>query len=173
MEGRVEREFTVSSVPADKIWHVWNSVEPDLKRAVEKAFGEMTLGDVRRRLELGDMTLWLVWEGGPGTAALKGSAVTEVLSYPRLTAVRITLLGGEEMGLWWQFLLDGLESYSRAIKADRLEAVGRKGLSRSLARMGFKQKYVVMVKEVNNGQNGRYGNNQSNVSPRVIPATVH
>jgi len=75
-------------------------------------------------------------------------AVTEIIDYPLVSALRIVLLAGQDMAVWQRDLLETLESFATLHGATRLEAYGRKGFIRALKPLGFELAYYAVMKEI-------------------------
>lgn len=88
-----------------------------------------------------------VWTIAP-RRCLMAVAVTEIVDYPLVSALRIVLLAGHGMDAWQQDLLERLESFAVLHGASRLEAYGRKGFIRALKPLGFELAYYAVMKEI-------------------------
>ena len=114
------------------------------QRALDHARGELTVDQVLYGVASGKYQLWLVAK----VDGLLGQAVTELVQYPNVLVLRVVLLSGKEMPSWQTLLDEELSAFARREGATRMEAVGRRGLSRTLAPLGFKESYTVMTKEL-------------------------
>lgn len=125
---------------------LWPGVKDLLALAVAQSNGELDMDYVERKLGEGRMQLWVVADReGPRILA---AAVTEFVEYPKRCLLRITLLGGTRLDEWAELLKENFEFFAKSNNADGLEVVGRKGFARKLVPFGFKEKYVVMVRDI-------------------------
>ena len=135
------------AIPATEEWK--RLILPSLARALEYAEGEITAEQLFERASKGLAQLWLVADANMG---ILGVAGTEVVEYPGYSALRVIALAGTGFDTWGDRLLNELLSYAHRYGLVRIEACGRRGLERLLAPLGFKQKYIVITREVDNGQ---------------------
>lgn len=127
-----------------EIVELWPLVAPLLQRALDAAAGELTLDDVGLSIATQRRQLWLTTD----SKRISGAAVTELVKYEQLTAVRVVLLGGQDMDDWSPMMEAAIKDFGRREGARRLEAVGRKGLERKLRPLGWEPKFVVYTKEI-------------------------
>ena len=113
----------------------WQRNRADLLEALARAGGTHDEGDVLAGILGGSLQLW---------AGERSAIVTELIAYPRLTALRLFLAGGdlEELAAMER------ELAGRAQRAGigRLEIGGRAGWERALP--GYRRLCVCLVKEI-------------------------
>lgn len=131
----------VSIVSSENVEGLWHLVAGFLQIAVDKAYGELTLADAKAACLSGDMQLWVVFTQ---EAAFLGAAVTQVVEYPQLRAMRIVLLGGKKFDEWKALLDATLAEAARKIGCNRMEAFGRTGFVRSLQGVGYVKLYTAI-----------------------------
>lgn len=111
---------------------------PYLQATLDRtADGKMTLDDVRDRVMLGDLQLWL-GEGFAGT--------TEVLDYPQRRVVLVHLAGGKLDAMLPVY--PQIEEFAKSVGATGIEIAGREGWARVMKDRGFKVSAVHLFKEV-------------------------
>lgn len=120
--------------------------------SVALPYGEVEPKQIIDGLPSGRYQMWLVSNDNEIVAV----AVTEVVSYPARSALRIVALSGTGFDNWGLVLSELLESFARCVNAKHIEAIGRRGLERLLKPLGYEARYVVVAKELNYGENGRY-----------------
>jgi hypothetical protein len=113
--------------------------------------GEMTIGDVRARVASGTAQIWVVQEDGIDLAV----ALTEMVDYPRLSALRVIAIGGADMASWQGELYDSMVRFCQQEKLRRIEMVCRPGLEKIMKPLGFEKKLICMLKEVPDGKGSR------------------
>lgn len=94
---------------------------PHLKKALRLTGGTHTKRDIFDGVATGDFQLW------PGR---RSAALTEVVKYPQMRAVRIFLAGGQLDEL--KKVERNIVAWARSIDASRIEIAGRRGWLRSL-----------------------------------------
>jgi len=94
---------------------------PHLKKALRLTGGTHTKRDIFDGIAVGDFQLW------PGR---RSAALTEVIKYPQMRAVRIFLAGGQLDEL--KKVERNITAWAKEIDATRIEIAGRRGWLRSL-----------------------------------------
>lgn len=146
------------SVKAIKPWLIpsyWGFVEKYIADALEHAHGELETSDIHDYL-LAERMFLFVAQG----RRVCGAATCEVVQYVRKKAIRVVTLGGQDFDSWRGPLNEALASWGKDIGADRIEAYVRKGLVLQLEQIGYRQTYVGMAFEVENGKEARTANGQ-------------
>lgn len=133
-------------VPPDYLDGLWPVVSLRIEVALRHAQGELNVADVLELAKKGEAQVWTI--NGKDSKQLYGVAVTQVVNYPQMRAVRIVTLGGHSLDKWARNLNDAIEDFAREHGARRLEAFGRKGLVKMLEELAFRPAYVALVKEV-------------------------
>lgn len=119
-------EIQLVQVPpeeVDQTRHLWGA---ELRRAIARAAGRISEQDVVERATLGELQLWLGYEGD----TFKVVVVTEIAIYPTNRRIcSILLLAGEGVHRW-AHEIDTLERFARAEDCDAIEIHGRPGWGR-------------------------------------------
>ena len=134
----------IMGIHADKVDIVWPGVRPLIERALEYADGETHSDDVLCFIRERKMQLWAVFDG----PAIIGASVTEIIKYTRKTSVRVAYLAGDNFTEWMAEFDDILAAWGREQKADSIEVVGRKGWGRKLVGLKYKERHVILRKEI-------------------------
>ena len=138
----------VTPVSLHNIGTVWPFCVGHVADALKHADGEMEIEDVLRYVLGGNWTLWTIVDD----RKIIASAVTEIVDYPTLRALRVITLGGRNMKKWLPDLLTAWEKHAKNIGCNRLEASGRKGWSRASAKAMnhnvFRESMRVTVKDL-------------------------
>lgn len=140
-----DKPVFVSFVAPKTIESAWKYCEHMLAKAVKHARGELDMEDVRKECLENNMQLWMVFTAEP---EFLGAAVTQLVQYPRLKAVRIVLLGGKDFVSWKLKLDQELCEFARREGCGRMEAFGRAGFVRSLQDLGYEKMYVSIGKDL-------------------------
>ncbi len=133
---------------------VWARIVPFFRAALEYCHGELSESAIKALVGHDKQQVWISLAGD--NSELVGAMLTEVTEYPCLRVLRIVLLQGIAFKNWSGQARVALEEYAREMKCERLEASGRKGLTRLLAPLGFEPAYTTLIMEVRpNGQKRR------------------
>ena len=123
--------ITVCGVSPEYLDRAWTVSAPHLAGALTRGCRGYTLEDVRRLLDDEKAMLWHVRRGDDVAAS--------VVCYPdrRGGCVHIWLMGGEDMEVWIDTLIQTLRRYARDEGLSALQAEVRPGLGRVLNRKGW------------------------------------
>lgn len=139
-------------LPPDAAEATWQRTMPFLRRAMKEAQGELTESAIRAGVACQIMSVWVVMRENE----LLGVLLTQVVEYPSsLRSLQITLMSGSKFRLWMGIALDELLMFAKTEHCTRLEAIGRKGLSKLLAPCGFEPAYQTVIREVTSGKKRR------------------
>ena len=112
---------------------------PQIEAALAFADDSHSFEDIKQSVVSGDLQFW------PGLSSV---VITEIVRYPRYTALNLFLAGGNMDEL--EAMLPEIEKFAKHVGADRLVLAGRKGWVRSfLKNEGYAEKLVVMEKKLN------------------------
>jgi hypothetical protein len=131
---------------------VFVRLTPYFAEALKHCHGELSESSIKAYIAADKMQVWVALAGDG--AELLGVILTECTEYPCLRVLRIVLLQGISFRDWGGHARVALEAYARENQCERLEASGRKGLTRLLAPLGFEPAYVTLIMEVRN-HNGK------------------
>ena len=113
-------------------WEVeWDRCKPYIAKAV-KHQDSYTIDDIEDKIRQGIFHLW------PGK---KSAYITEFVIYPQLKAMNVLFCGGDYKEL--EAMLPYIEEFAKKAGIQRLYGGGRKGWTRKLKHLGFKQDYIV------------------------------
>ena len=128
---------------------LWPLVKDLIQKPVNQNLGEFNLEDVYNWLTNGYMHLWIIGNEEEILVAV----VTEIVTYPRETRLRIVLAGGKKnnMNRWFDIFWDKdseIHKFAKKNNVKRFEVCGRDGWLRVLAKVGFKKFCTVLTREV-------------------------
>jgi hypothetical protein len=121
----------------------WPMVGGYIDAAIDE---ELELSDVYEKLMNETMALLVVSDNG-----IQAACVVEFIDYPKINAMRVVALGGENMKKWLSQLVEFLDTWAVDQKIDRIEQCGRHGWMRVLNEYGYKSRYTFMTKEISYG----------------------
>ncbi len=135
----------ISGIPSERIDEVWLECEPYIEMGNGKSRDEMSVMDIYARLSEARMQLWLVFDDDKEIISV---LTTEIIEYPRKTTCRIVTLGGQDLDLWVEQLLETLEEWALENGCVAMETICRKGFTKKLEKFGYENAYTVLVKEL-------------------------
>jgi len=130
--------------PQDHIDTVWLHARPHIEAGLSFGRGEYEPEDILADLHRGRMQLWCIME----PHGMPGAIVTQIISYPRKRAMRLTACGGERMQEWLKLAHDEIEAWARRQGVDFVEFYGRRGWLRIFSAYGFTPAYHAAIKEL-------------------------
>lgn len=110
---------------------------PWIEAALAQGCGTHTFEDVAEGIRTGVMQLW---------PAVDACAVTEIAVYPQRKMLNCFLAGGNMARL--KAMAPAMEEWARLQGCDGTELTGRRGWSRALADLGYREAAIVMRKEL-------------------------
>ena len=125
---------------------IWPLVKDLIQKPIDFNLGEFNLEDVYNWLTNGYMHLWIIGNEEEILVAV----VTEFVTYPRETRLRIVLAGGKKnnMNRWFDIFWDKdseIHKFAKKNNVKRFEVCGRDGWLRVLAKVGFKKFCTVLT----------------------------
>lgn len=133
---------TLTLIENDEIEEAWPLVEPLLKKAIARSYGETTLHAEYEKLLQGETSLWMVTLAGRPIAA----ATTYFHRYPRKTVMVVGLLGGESMDAWLH-LQPQMIAFAKTNGATALQSEVRPGLTRILGKIGWQKVRTIIRRD--------------------------
>lgn len=119
---------------------------PFIEKALEHSEGEYDLVDVEHGLLSGRYESWIA----VADDEVKAVAITEVVQHPNYRELLIKHIGGKDKNIWmtpeWQDRT--FSQYAKDTGCKNLVMFGRKGWKRVLDKLGWKESYTIMKKEI-------------------------
>ena len=137
------RLCSVRIAPWYEVPEHWETIEPWISSALSHNALVYNAADIRELLLTRKMDLWLALS----PQGLCASMVTQVCQLPRSRVLYVIALGGVDMKNWIHFEAD-LEAYGRANYCDVVEAAGREGWKRVLAKRGWAPATTIYRKQL-------------------------
>lgn len=136
----------VTIVPQEAIDFMWPQCEPHLSRAVERASEMFDVSDIYLGAKMGYYGLWVVMEGEQVIASYS----TRMVSYPKRKALVIDFMGGDRLNEWLPQMVEVTGDFAKLNGCSNLEAYGRHGWKRPLAKLNWTADTVCYNLELNN-----------------------
>ncbi len=143
--GSTHNDIQLIGVPNSSLDDVWESAKPMLQKGIDYGDGELEIDDIYGFLKDRAMQLWVLYNYTEGAIVM--AAVTEIVNYPRTRLCRAVVLGGDRVDDWMDNLV-GLEVWAKSMGCDKMEAFGRRGLAKKMEKIGYRNKYVVIRKDL-------------------------
>lgn len=136
--------YTMQGIPAELVNRFWEFAEPFIKRALDHASGEFEPADLKQLCLDRNIQLWLIYKDG----RIFGAITTEIINYPNKRHCRVITLAGSDFSGWIDLADSTLAEWGRELGCTAIESFVRRGLVPKLQPLGYKQKHVVLVKEI-------------------------
>jgi hypothetical protein len=128
----------VSLVPQSEIDDIWPQIEEYMDGAAKYTYGRFTTDDIKDGLKTRPWQLWIAFKG----LSVYGAVVTEIVSYPRMSALVMHFTGGEQLNEWKPYMLAMLQRFARENACTTIESYGRKGWAKVFKDDGFTSKFM-------------------------------
>lgn len=143
-------EVVVVQIARSKIQRLRDRLIEAFTIALDFSDGEVTAGDLLDMAMEERVQAWVALDVEKREPI--GFAATEVVRYPRMSCLRVTVLQGPPFDRWKDRALEVFQEFAASQGLDNIEVVGRLGWERKLRDMGFRKRYVVLTKEVEYGK---------------------
>lgn len=144
-----QKTYTVRGIPSELLSRFWPYAVPFIKRALDRATGELTIDDMREAARAAQIQLWLVHDG----TRICGAATTEIIRFPSRNRLRVITVGGEDFDLWASTLDLKLREWALTHRCDGIEAYVRKGFVVKLRSLGYRHKISQVWKPITAKEN--------------------
>lgn len=142
----------VALVPAEQVEDIRPVVLPFVEMAAEYTYGRYTPEDIFTAIADYEHTLWVAYDDN---AVIKGIVVTALKQYPRMRALDLVFLGGDNGFSWKDEMLRVLQCWAFDNHCDVVESSGRFGWAQVFKADGYKPLWQVYELPVgNNGIGG-------------------
>lgn len=138
-------DYQIRGIPNNLVQDVWMFAEPFIKRALDHTFGEISHDDVRNMCYSRDMQLWMIYRSDK---RMVGAGTTQIVTYPQKKACRIVTLAGTDFDAWREEAHAIIEAWARKMGCECMENYVRKGFVPKLEDMGYKHRYSVLHKDL-------------------------
>ena len=136
--------ITVQGICAEDAPAWWPVVSEWCNQALSKGCWTLDLEDVREAVAGRAMQLWIIHDFGKLTAV----CVTEIRVWPKVKVLTAIIVAGHDMPKWVAALDDVLTRYGREQGCKVLDAHGRKGWTKTLKTLGWKDIMTTYAKRL-------------------------
>lgn len=136
--------YTMQGIPANLVPRFWDFAEPFIKRALDHTSGEFSHDDLKQLCLDHSIQLWLIYKEG----RIFGAGTTEIVVYPQRKHCRIITLAGSDFDGWIDMAEANLLTWAKEQGCTAIEAYVRRGFMKRLQSIGYKQKHVILTKEI-------------------------
>ena len=138
--------ISIQGIRAEDAHNWWPKVAKWCEQALEHGGNLLTLDDVKEAVANRDMQLWIIMDWREVTAV----CVTEIRNWPRTKVLTAIIVGGQHMDRWVAPLDDVLVRFAKDQGCRVLDAHGRRGWTKVLNSLGWKDATVTFAKEIQN-----------------------
>lgn len=129
----------ISIVPTEHVESVWPVIEKYMEGAAVYTYGRFTAGDIKHELlHTPNRQLWIAFDG----AHIYGAVVTQIIVYPRMRALVMHFIGGDEGLKWKAPMLEMLRRFARDNECSVVEAIGRPGWAKIFGSDGLQKRSI-------------------------------
>lgn len=132
-------------VQGSRVAEVWHLVEPILKRATDASGGRYTVADLAKKIDTGEIQLWIVIDERNQIIAANTTTFTQ---YPQLRATTGLYIAGDRLPDWKDDMVNVVEKVARNTESRIIEFVGRPGWGPVLKPNGFKLSFCTYEKRL-------------------------
>lgn len=135
----------LSTVPPLLVGSVWPKAAPYLSQALMSGGADYyDMGDIRRFIEQGRMTLWVLIADDEG---VHGAGVTEIVEYPKKRIASVVLFAADpDLRETWLPKLESVERWAWEMGCSAVKVPGRMGWKTLLR--DYRMAHVVLTKEL-------------------------
>jgi hypothetical protein len=123
------------------VW--WGYCKGYLQDALQYGLGEYSIEDIQNACKSKDMQLWVKIQG-----KVEGAFITKIAQYPQKNILVVLLLGGDNFKEWKNEADKLLLAFGKENNCKYVELFGRKGWSRELSNIGYKEQTRLIAKEI-------------------------
>lgn len=139
--------YVTKLIPTELVERFWPFALPYVKRALDKAAGELTAESIHEACARGGMGLWLVSDG----PRVVGALTTWVIDYPAGRHCCIVTVAGSHFSEWMELAQTTIETWAKGVGCIRMASWVRRGFVPKLETLGYKHKYSVVMKDIDHG----------------------
>ena len=137
--------INISLVPIDEIRNIWGEISRHIKKATDYTYGRYEEIDVLHQCLTNKFHLWVIYkETEEGGRDYIGAATTEVLKYPRKTALSVVFLSGDDFSEWMPEMDKKFVEFAKVLECDFVEACGRAGWERKVKKLGWIKRFTII-----------------------------
>jgi len=128
----------VSIVDTKDIERIWPFIEGYMKRAAKYTYGRFEAEDIKEGLLKQPQQLWIAFDD----KKIYGAVVTEVIKYPRMTALTAHFLAGIQFETWKEPMLKIVQQFGKDNGCKLIDSYGRPGWERVWANYGYTKRFI-------------------------------
>ena len=128
----------VSIVDTKDIETMWPFIEGYMKRAAKYTYGRFEAEDIKEGLLKNPQQLWVAFND----KKIYGAVVTEVTKYPRMTALTVHFLAGDDFESWKDPMLKLVQQFGKDNGCKLIDSYGRPGWERVWANYGYTKRFI-------------------------------
>ena len=129
----------------DHLLHHWGEIEPFIKLACDESNGELTPDVVKRKVEMHNVIIAVVYDDDKLVAAIS----YDIIDFESgMRALNIQCAGGDILDEWFEQIEAIANSLAKEHGCNNIYIIGRAGWARKMKGLGYKTIHTVIAKEV-------------------------
>ena len=129
----------------DHLLHHWGEIEPFIKMACDESNGELTPDVVKRKVEMHNVIIAVVYDDDKLVAAIS----YDIIDFESgMRALNIQCAGGDILDEWFEQIEAIANSLAKEHGCNNIYIIGRAGWARKMKGLGYKTIHTVIAKEV-------------------------
>ena len=125
---------------------VFYKIDNFLELAANYSFGRFGANHIKDNLLLKNKQLWIAFD----KTDVYGFVVTEVVKYPKITALVMHFTAGKKLSKWKDKMLSELKDFAKQKECKTIESYGRPGWAKVFKNDGYKQQFIFYELPVEN-----------------------
>jgi len=126
----------------------WGQCEPHIQRCLDGMHGEMKTEDLYSRALKGEVFIIVAKCDEPEVPDVKLVIITELVTYPRFTAMNVVALGGKDLRNCMKMFWKDVCGWAKVCGVRKIECSVHPAMERVLASAGFERHYVQMRQDL-------------------------
>jgi len=133
----------MSLIPREHVPKIWDKVSGFLDSSSDSVRQRYDIVDMFEACLTGHLVLWVVFDEESDNEIM-AAMTTNVIRYPRFTALGVTHMGGDGVTKFQDLVMDTLSKYARDSGFTSIEISGRDGWERICKKYGFEKTMTVI-----------------------------
>jgi hypothetical protein len=131
--------MNVIIVPQEHRHIIFPKVKHYLEKAAVLSGGRMSIEEIENNVLHKNHQLWIAFNEDEIVA----TADTELIQYAKIKTLVGHFIGGKDLESWKQPIVDAMAMFGKAEGCSRIEFMGRRGWTKPLKQIGWKETYRV------------------------------
>lgn len=125
---------------------IFPQIQTYLESAAHYTFNRFTAEDIKQGLRDKNQQLWIAHI----ESDIYGFVVTEIVTYPQMTALVMHFTAGKQLPKWKDEMLREIKAFAKLHNCNTIESYGRPGWAKVFKNDGYKQQFIYYELPVEN-----------------------